>query len=158
MTTKAIFANFHSLLMDFCWIRVDFLTWVPKHSNSLKVEEDKEDSDSLEVHFSWMTELLLWRIHVAGGFSCLSSHWNIPQHQPVAGNTELIRFFRANEEAPSNSEVEVLKWWHKAGSVDSRTLWRKHWLRVWIWPPDTAHQGWIYRKDGMSLCNCMCKR
>lgn len=26
MTTKAIFANFHSLLIDFCWIRVDFLT------------------------------------------------------------------------------------------------------------------------------------
>lgn len=26
MTTKAIFASFHSLLMDFCWIRVDFLT------------------------------------------------------------------------------------------------------------------------------------
>lgn len=103
---------------------------------------------------SFCREEFMWQ----GGFSRLSSHWNIPQHQPVAGNTELIRFVMANEEAPLNSEVEVLKWWHRAGSVDSRTLWPKHWLRVWIWPPDTAHQGWIYRKGGMSLCNCMCKR
>lgn len=81
-----------------------------------------------------------------------------PQHQPVAGNTELIRFVRETEGASSNSEAEVLKWWHQAGSVDSRTLGPKHWLRVWIWPPDTAHQGWIHHKGGMSLCNCMCER
>lgn len=58
MTTKAIFASFHSLLMDFCWIRVDFLTWVPKRSTSLMAEENKEDTESLDVDVSWMTDLL----------------------------------------------------------------------------------------------------
>lgn len=55
MTTKAIFANFHSLVMDFCWIRVDFLTWLPKRSTSLWQEQ-------LELFMlSAYTQHILWK-------------------------------------------------------------------------------------------------
>lgn len=42
MTTKAIFASFHSVLMDCCWSSVDFLTWEPSFSTSLPEMEEGE--------------------------------------------------------------------------------------------------------------------
>lgn len=39
MTTKAIFASFHSVLMDCCCSSVDFLTWEPSFSTSLPGKE-----------------------------------------------------------------------------------------------------------------------
>lgn len=44
MTTKAIFASFHSVLMDCCWSSVDFLTWEPSFSTSLLGREESEGS------------------------------------------------------------------------------------------------------------------
>lgn len=42
MTTKAIFASFHSVLIDCCWRRADFLTWEPSFSTSLLGREEGE--------------------------------------------------------------------------------------------------------------------
>lgn len=47
--------------MDFCWIRVDFLTWVPRRSTSLQVEQDGGGSQRESVRlFIWYRRV--WRL------------------------------------------------------------------------------------------------
>lgn len=74
MTTKAIFASFHSVLMDCCWSSVDFLTWEPSFSTSLLGREEgnsgaggwsQRNAFCLLVFFKFPTYIILYSSEAA---------------------------------------------------------------------------------------------